>query len=246
MSENMVVHAEDLLPVRSRVSWGAIFAGAVIALAVYLILTLLGSAIGLTVSDDVRSGSLATGAGIWAIFTTGLALFAGGWVTSQCTVGENKTEAVVHGIIMWGVVLFMILWLVGAGMRAGFNGMWGVASFTNAASRSTTAEDWEAAARRANIPQETINEWKQKAKDAPAAARQAIEDPSTRQAAAEYATKATWYTLLGTLLSMTTAVVGALIGAGPSFRLLAFGTTPRSANNERIHVRQSTATAPTR
>lgn len=246
MSENMVVRAEDLMPVRSRVSWGAIFAGAVIALAVYLILTLLGSAIGLTVSDDVRSGSLTTGAGIWAIFTTGLALFAGGWVTSQCTVGENKTEAVVHGVIMWGTVLFMILWLVGTGMRAGFSGMWGVASFTEAASRNATAEDWEAAARRANIPQDTINEWKQKAKDAPAAARQAIEDPSNRQAVTEYAAQATWYTLLGTILSMATAVVGAVLGAGPSFRLLALGSVSGGANFERVHARQTTATSPTR
>jgi hypothetical protein len=221
--DRTAVGVEDLVPVRSRVSWGAIFAGAVIALTAYLILTLLGSAIGLTVTDNVRGSTLGTGAAVWAILTTAVALFLGGWITSQCTVGENKTEAVVHGIIMWGVVLALILWLVSAGLRAGFNAMWGVASFTDTAARNATAEDWEAAARRANVPQETINEWKQKAKDAPAAVRQAAEDPANRQAAAEYATQATWWTLLGTLLSMAAAVVGALVGAGPTFRLLAVG-----------------------
>jgi hypothetical protein len=235
MADNATLRAEDLIPLRSRVSWGAIFAGAVIALAVYLILTLLGGAIGLTVSDNVRSGTLGTGAAIWAILATGVALFLGGWVTSQCTVGENKTEAVVHGVIMWGVVLFMVLWLVSTGMRAGFNAMWGVASFTNAAAQNTTADDWEAAARRNNVPQETINEWKQKAKDAPRTVAEAAKDPANQQAAAEYATQATWYTLLGTLLSMAAAVVGALVGAGPSFRLLAI---PTGAVRSRYETRQ--------
>lgn len=220
------VRIEDLVPVRSRVSWGAIFAGAVVALAAYLVLTLLGGAIGLTISDSTRTGTLATGAAVWAILATGVALFLGGWVTSQSTVGENKTEAAFHGVIMWGVVLAMILWLAGVGLRAGFNAMWGVSTFTNAAARETTTEDWEAAARRAGVSQQTINEWRQKAKDAPAEARQAIEDPANQRAVAEYATQASWYTLLGTLLSMVAAVAGALVGSGPSFRLITVGGRP--------------------
>src|SRR5919204_199405 len=126
MSDNATLRAEDLVPVRSRVNWGAIFAGAVLALAVYLILTLLGGAIGLTVSDNVRTDTLKTGGAIWAILATAIALFVGGWVTTQCTVGENKTEAVVHGVIMWGVVLAMLLWLMATGIRAGFNAMAGM------------------------------------------------------------------------------------------------------------------------
>lgn len=220
-NEGSRVGVEDLLPVHSRVGWGAIFAGAVVALAIYLVLTLLGGAVGLSVSDDVRSGAMQLGAAIWAVVTTVLALFVGGWVTSQCTVGENKAEAVVHGVIMWGVVLFMILWLVSTGMSAGFSAMWGVASFSKTAAQETSADDWEAAAQRNGVSQETINEWKQTAKDAPQNIAEAVKDPSNQEAAAEYATQATWYTLLGTLLSMAAAIGGALVGAGPTFRLLA-------------------------
>src|SRR6186997_728014 len=86
------VGVEDVLPLRSRVSWGAIFAGAVMALAVYLVFTLLGGAIGLSVSNDTDSETLSNGAAVWAVVTTIIALFVGGWVTSQCTVGENKME----------------------------------------------------------------------------------------------------------------------------------------------------------
>src|SRR5688572_28781965 len=105
INETQEIGVEYVLPLRSRVSWGAIFAGAVMAMAVYLVLTLLGGAIGLSVSNDTDAETLSTGAGIWAVVTTIIALFVGGWVTSQCTVGENKMEAVVHGIITWGIVL---------------------------------------------------------------------------------------------------------------------------------------------
>jgi hypothetical protein len=230
MAENATLRAEDLVPVRSRVSWGAIVAGAVVALAVYLVLTLLGSAIGLTVSDTVRTDSLKPGGAIWAILATAIALFVGGWVTTQCTVGENKTEAVVHGVIMWGVVLAMLLWLMATGVRAGFNAMVGMANVGTAAARNTTTGEWEAAARRSGVPQATINEWRQKAADAPAETRRAVEDPANQQAA----TQATWWTLLGTLLSMAAAVVGALVGAGPTFRLRAIGVpTPRAGYEDR-------------
>ncbi len=221
MADNVTVQPEDLFPVRSRVSWGSIFAGAVVALATWLVLTLLGGVLGLAVSDDVREGTLATGAGIWAVASTIIALFLGGLVTSQCAVGENKVEAAVHGIIMWGVVLAMILWLVSSGMRTGFSAMWGLSSFSNAAFRG--ADDWETAARRAGVPPEVITEGRRRAEAVSADARRMAEDPAARQAAIDYATRATGYALLGTLLSMAAAVVGALVGSGPTFRLGALG-----------------------
>jgi crotonobetainyl-CoA:carnitine CoA-transferase CaiB-like acyl-CoA transferase len=95
-----------------------------------------------------------------------------------------------------------------------------MANIGQAAARNTTAEDWEAAARRAGVPQGAIDDWKQRAANAPADARRAAEDPANRQAASEAATQAAWWTLLATLLSMAAAVVGAVVGAGPALRLL--------------------------
>jgi hypothetical protein len=214
--ETQDVGVEDVLPLRSRVSWGAIFAGAVMAMAVYLVFTLLGGAIGLSVSNDADADALSTGAAVWAVITTVIAMFVGGWVTSQCTVGENKMEAVVHGIIAWGMVLFMTLWLVTAGMSSGFSAMWGLASFSNDAANG----NWQTMARQAGVSQDTIQQWEQEAAQARDNASQAANDPAAREEARDYATAATWYTLLGTLLSMGAAIGGALVGAGPSFRLL--------------------------
>lgn len=225
------VGVQDLLPLRSRVSWGAIFAGAVMAMAVYLVLTLLGGAIGLTIANDPGNQTFSTGAGIWAIVTTVLALFVGGWVTSQCTAGESKLEAVVHGVIMWGVVLFMTLWLVTAGMSRGFSAMWGVASFTSETAVESE-QSWQAMARDAGVSQERIQEWQQEAAAAQENVSEAVPNVETQEVM-NYATTATWYTLLGTLLSMGAAIGGALLGAGPSFQLL--GTTVMASRTTVTH-----------
>lgn len=57
--------------------------------------------------------------------------------------------------------------------------------------------DWEAAARQAGVPADRIEEWKQPARDTPAAAWQAAEDPQNQQAAADAATRVTWYAFIG-------------------------------------------------
>lgn len=224
MENSTPVRAEDLLPVGSRVSWGAIFAGAMVALALYFLLGLIGGAIGLSVSDRLRPSSVGMGAAIWAILSTVAALFVGGLVTSQFTVGENKTEAAMHGIILWGVLFAILLWLMATGVRSGFNAMVGMAHAGAVASQGTTSENWEGAARRAGVPQATIEEWRRKAADAPESARRAAEDPENQQAASEAATRVAWWTVLGTLLSMAAAVLGSLVGAGPTFRLVAVRT----------------------
>jgi uncharacterized membrane protein len=216
MAENTTARAADLVPVGSRISWGAIFAGAMVALALYFLLTLLGAAVGLSVSGHVRPEHIGTGAALWAIASTLLSLFVGGFVTSQCTVGENKGETVMYGVILWGVLFGVLLCLTATGVRSGFHAMVGLANAGEAAARATTAEGWEVAARRAGVPQETVDEWRRKA-----------EDPQNQEAVADATTRVTWWAFLGALLSMIASVAGAYVGAGPTLRLMTqpvFGT----------------------
>jgi hypothetical protein len=97
--------------------------------------------------------------------------------------------------------------------------MWGLASFTSETAAATNG-NWQSMARQAGVSEATITEWEQEAAQAQANISQAANDPATREEARDYATVATWYTLLGTVLSMAAAIGGALVGAGPSFRLL--------------------------
>jgi hypothetical protein len=112
--------AEDLYSVGSRVSWSAIFAGSVLAVGICILLGPLGAAVGLSLSDRVTEDNLRLVAVGWAIFVMCVALFAGGVVASVFTVGENKTEAVLYGILTWGLTILIVIALAGAGIRIGF------------------------------------------------------------------------------------------------------------------------------
>src|SRR6059058_5635247 len=69
----------------ARISWGAIFAGAVVALAVQLVLTLIGGAIGLATLSPATGQSpsgtaLGLGAAIWLVISSLISLFVAGYV----------------------------------------------------------------------------------------------------------------------------------------------------------------------
>jgi hypothetical protein len=63
------------------------------------------------------------------------------------------------------------------------------------------------------------------AAEAPDAARRAADAEAGQ--ATDLAASAAWWAVLGTLLSMAAAVGGALVGAGPTLRLVELGGRPR-------------------
>lgn len=236
------VNTEDVMPVASRISWGPIVAGAVVALSLYFLLTLLGAAIGFSISDKTTTDGLAVGAAIYAIAITALCLFAGGMVASQLSVGENKLEGALYGILVWALVFAMLMWLMASGVRAGFNAMVGVATAGTVAAdvtaRNTTQGDWEKTAKEAGFTQEQINNVKEKAKDAKAEVKETVNDPAEREKAAreagQAATTVSWLTFGGTLIAMLAAVAGGRFGAGPTFQL--FTVTPVATRRIRVEL----------
>jgi hypothetical protein len=192
------VRTQDILPVMSRVSWGAIFAGAFVALAVYVLLSVLGLAIGLSAAPELSGETIGTGAAIWYIVSLFLALFAGGCVTTQCTAGENKMEAVVYGVVLWGVMFAMTMWVTGSVLRTGA----GMALGAGNVAASSIRVDWERLAQQTNLSQEQIDE-----------VRAAM--PTAAQAR-EMGSEAAWWTLGGIIFSMVASIAGALVGAGPT------------------------------
>lgn len=235
MALDTTVGAEDVMPVRSRISWAPILAGSVVALSLYFLLTLLGAALGFSISDKTTTQGLAIGAAVYAMVMTAICLFIGGLVASQLSVGENKLEGALYGVLVWAVVFAMLMWLMATGVRAGFNAMVGVAT-AGAAVGNTAAEfngtqqdtNWEESARRAGFSQQQIDEVKKTRDNTAAKVREATNDPAARprtdenlRAAGENATTVTWLTFLGTLVAMLAAVAGGRFGAGPTFQLFA-------------------------
>jgi hypothetical protein len=112
---------EPLWSVKSRVSWGALLAGAVVAIALYSLLSLFGVALGVTLRDRFTAEQLGTAATIWTFVTLLLAMFIGGWVSTRATAGEFRNEAMLYGVIVWGVTSLVLIPLsvVGIGTSVG-------------------------------------------------------------------------------------------------------------------------------
>jgi hypothetical protein len=220
------VGIEDVAGVKSRVSWAAILGGAVIAIACYLVLTVLFAAIGLSLTEaGVRANAVGIGAVIAALVAVALSLFVGGWVSTQLSVGETTREAVIYGALVWAVVTAFTLGMVGMGMRAGY-----LALVSGAMVAQQTPEvqqkGWEQLAREAGVSDQKIAEVKAAAE--PSNVRQQVSDPANQERAREGATIAAWSVFGGTVLSIAAAMGGALVGRGPQFRLFRTTTVSRS------------------
>lgn len=100
-----------------RASWSAIFAGVVIAVAVQLVLGILGTGIGLSMVDPTDGSTpgaagFGIGAGIYWLITTVIALGAGGYVAARMSGVTERFDALVHGLVVWGVTLILTLYLL--------------------------------------------------------------------------------------------------------------------------------------
>lgn len=101
----------------TRISWGAIFAGVVIAVAVQLVLGILGAGIGLSMVDPVEgttpgAAGFGIGAGLFWLITTVVALGAGGYAAARVSGVTERFDALVHGLVVWGVTLILTLYLL--------------------------------------------------------------------------------------------------------------------------------------
>jgi hypothetical protein len=217
-AETPTLRATDLLAVRSRVSWGALAAGAMVSLAIYFLLTLLGLALGIEAAVRRADVPLGAGAAIYSILALLVAMFFGGWATSRLAVGETKLEAVLYGVILWGVLFTGMLWLVGVGVRVGFGAVVGVASGAYTTESGRLDVDRVAdGMRRAGVDQATIDKYRdyyERLRRDPNAAADVARENVDPQAAASVARTASWYALIGVVVSMATVVFGSLVGSG--------------------------------
>jgi hypothetical protein len=218
MAETSGPSAVDLLAVRSRVSWGAIAAGAMVALTIYVVLTILGVALGIEVAVRRFGAELGAGAAVYTILALLLAMFFGGWTTSRLAVGESKLEAVLYGLILWGVLFTGMVWLLASGIRTGFGALIGVASGAYATDEGRLDTDRVARdLKQAGVDEATVNKYRgyyQRIRENPGAAtevgREVGGDPGAREAARQ----ASWWSLAGVLISLATVVIGSLVGSG--------------------------------
>jgi hypothetical protein len=102
----------------SRVSWGAVFAGAVIAITIGLMLNALGAGVGATTVDATGRGtpfasSLGIGAAIWILVASLIGLAVGGYVAARLSGTSDNTDGTLHGLAVWGTTFLISAALLG-------------------------------------------------------------------------------------------------------------------------------------
>ncbi len=103
----------------SRISWGAVLAGVVVALVTQILLNLLGIGIGAatldpTVGDNPSAMSFSIGAGIWFALSTILAALAGGYAAGRLAGISRESTAGWHGLTAWALTTLVIFYLLGS------------------------------------------------------------------------------------------------------------------------------------
>jgi hypothetical protein len=101
----------------NKIAWGAVFAGVVVALAIQLVLNLLGMGVGGAtlnpLGDDSPSAtSLSIGAGIWFAVSGILAALAGGYTAGRLAGVPNDSTAGWHGLTTWALATLVIFYLL--------------------------------------------------------------------------------------------------------------------------------------
>lgn len=117
-----------------HVSWQAIFAGVAIALTVQILLSMLGTGIGMSTIDLQQADgtpsaqAFSLGAGLWWAVSFFLSLAIGGVVAGHFAGSLNRLDGMLHGLVTWAVATLLGVYLVtsavgsvvsGAGSLAG-------------------------------------------------------------------------------------------------------------------------------
>lgn len=157
------VPGDDLRTAKTptRLSWGAVFAGVVIAVAVQLVLGILGAGIGLTMVDPVEgttpgAAGFGIGAGIFWLITTVIALGAGGYAAARVAGVHDRFDALVHGLVVWGVTLILTLYLLTSVVGGIIGGAFRTVGAVAGAAGSTVGAAAPAAASVAGIDKQDV------------------------------------------------------------------------------------------
>lgn len=182
---------------KNLVQWGPIVAGVVTTVAVMILLTVLGLAVGASALEPREAGEGAgTFASIWGAVSGIIAFLAGGFVAGRSASVSGTPSALLNGFIVGATMMLLVLYMVGAGVGNLFGAVAG-----NVGDIANLAQDQ---AIEADVTQEEVDE----------AAQQAEEEAAAMaDDAFETAEGAAWGTFIGILLAHVASVIGGVIGS---------------------------------
>jgi hypothetical protein len=201
-----------------RLSWGAVFAGLVVATALQIVLTLLGTAVGLAAWDpgeSARGLGLGLGAGIWAILSILISLFVGGIATGRLAGILRRKDGALHGVLLWGLSTILTLWLLASGVSAVAGGAFRMVGDALGATPNAPAQTAGAVATGPSDSVESLKDRAEGVAQRGQALADSLADPirvqpgGVARGAERAAATGAWLALLALGLSAAAAVAGA-------------------------------------
>ena len=120
-------NSENMAAKVSRISWGAILAGTLTALAVVSMLNLLGLGIGFSTIDPMIESDplhgLGTGTLIWLGLSNLAALFVGGMVAGRMSGYPSNSDGGLHGFLSWALYALVSFFLITSAVGTMVNGL---------------------------------------------------------------------------------------------------------------------------
>ncbi len=191
---------QDGLP---RLSWGSVIAGVILSSIVYLIMSVLGTAIGASLLSPLSQPNplhgFGFGSGVWVIVTTVLAVFIGSYFAGRCA----PVLGWLHGLLSWAVMTLLIVF--------GMTSLIGGAVSTVGSVAATSAQVGVTAANQSNTDPSVVNSAKQQLQAAVASAASAASSPEAQQDAREVADTAARTVARASWFSFAALIVGAII-----------------------------------
>ena len=110
-----------------EISWGAVFAGAVMMLVLQLILNMVGVGVGLGTIDAVArdtpsATTLSVGAGLWWVVSGVVAAAVGGYIAGRLSGKPSDSTTAYHGLIAWAVATLIVVYLLSSAAANLFGG----------------------------------------------------------------------------------------------------------------------------
>ena len=104
------------------ISWGAVIAGVVVAVALGALLNMLGLAIGATAAnpwtmDSGDAKAFTLGGGLWLAFSSAVALQVGAFIAARAAKYPDHHKGLFQGLAVWGVAF--VLAFAGIGSSVG-------------------------------------------------------------------------------------------------------------------------------
>jgi hypothetical protein len=121
LSDSAIHGAVPSANVGSRIAWGSVWAGFLVAIGVFMLLTVLGLAIGISSADlgpaeDGNAAGLGIGAAIWSGLTLLVALFVGGMVATRTGMVYDKAAGMVEGLLIWVLFMLTLVYMASSGI----------------------------------------------------------------------------------------------------------------------------------